>query len=202
MEIILSTRNKSKATQIRAIFKGLPLTIETLDEAGIIGDVVEDGVTLGENALKKALFASERSKKWAIADDTGFFIDALDGQPGIHAARWAGETASTEDILRYTLEKLKDVSPPLRTATFRTVAAVCAPDGNSFTFVGEVSGSILLKPRVACQPKMPYSAIFVPDGQLKVWAEMSVDEENAISHRGKAFVQVRDFFKSKTATQE
>lgn len=194
MEIILSTRNRSKIEQIKASFVGLDIIVLSLDEAGIQGEPIEDGTTLEENALKKAFFAREHSKKWAIADDTGFFIDALNGEPGVHAARWAGEGLKIEDIMNFTLQKIENVPPENRTAIFMTVAAVVSPDGEQWFFEGSVRGKILTEPRTACQPNMPYSAIFVPDGQEKVWAEMSVEEENAISHRGKAFREVRDFF--------
>jgi XTP/dITP diphosphohydrolase len=96
--------------------------------------------------------------------------------------------------MRFTLDKLKDVSLENRTATFTTVAAVVSPKGEKKVFSGSVRGIVLTEPRTACQPNMPCSALFVPDGQNKVWAEMSVEEENVISHRGKAFTQVRDFF--------
>ena len=91
MDIILATRNVTKTRQIRAIFIGSPVTVWSLDDARIQGDFVEDGATLEENALKKALFAWKRSGERCMADDTGLFIDALGGEPGIHAARWAGE---------------------------------------------------------------------------------------------------------------
>lgn len=194
MEIILSTRNRSKIDQIKGMLAGLDITVLSLSEASIEGDAIEDGQTLEENASKKASFANQQTGKWAIADDTGFFIDALDGKPGIHAARWAGDGLTAEDIMRFTLDKLKDVPSENRTATFTTVAVVVSPEGEKKVFSGSVRGIILTEPRTACQPNMPYSALFVPDGQEKVWAEMSVEEENAISHRGKAFKQVRNFF--------
>ena len=194
MKIILSTRNRSKIDQIKAIFAGMDVTILSLDEDGIEGEVIEDGKTLEENALKKALFANKKSGSWSIADDTGFFIDALNGEPGIYAGRWAGEGVKTEDIMKFTLRKLEGVPPENRTAIFKTVAAVVSPEGEQRTFTGTASGTILTEPRTKCQPNMPYSAIFIIDGQEKVWAEMSVEEVNAISRRGKAFRQVRDFF--------
>lgn len=195
IDIILSTRNPSKASQIKTMFEGLPVRILTLEDANVRGEAIEDGKTLEENASKKVRFAWEQTKRWCPADDTGLFIDALGGQPGIHAARWAGLEAQTEEIMRFTLEKLKHIPQGRREATFKTVAAMINPQGELSIFMGEVRGTILSVPRVACQPKMPYSAIFVPDGQLKVWAEMSAGEENAISHRGKAFRQVYNFFK-------
>src|SRR3989344_840402 len=158
MEIVLSTRNRSKIEQI------------------------------------KAVFGQKQTDKWCIADDTGLFIDALGGQPGIYAARWAGKDVTTEFTRDFTLKKLEGVSLPKRTATFETVAAVVSPIGEHKFFSGKIKGKILLQPRTECQPNMPYSGIFMPDGYDKVWAEMGVEEENKISHRGKAFRQVRDFF--------
>lgn len=196
MDLILSTRNPSKAEQIKAVFAGLPVRVLTLEEAGVEGEAVEDGTTLSENAAKKALFGAKETGKWCIADDTGLFIDALDGRPGIHAARWAGDDASTEDILNYTLNALKDVPGEKRTAAFRTVAVLARPDGTLVEFMGEAPGSLLEAPRVPFQPKMPYSAIFVPEGGEKSWAEMTVEEENKVSHRGKAFGQLRDYLAS------
>lgn len=193
MELILSTRNQSKAQQIKALLGDLPHQVLTLSDAGVAGEAVEDGTTLEENALKKARFAFEQTGKPSIADDTGLFIDALNGKPGIHAARWAGRDKSTEDIMQYTLKQLRHVLPQDRTATFKTVAVAVLSADEHKVFVGEARGMILPAPRCDCQPKMPYSAIFVPDGQPKVWAEMSVEEENTISHRGKAFLQLRDF---------
>ena len=193
MQIILSSRNPSKAEQIKAMFVGSLFSILTLTEAGIDGEAVEDGVTLHENALKKARFAHERSDKkgWTMADDTGLFITHLKGAPGVKAARWAGDTATTDEITRHTLNQLQGASD--RSAKFETVVAMISPDGKEHYFSGEVQGIILEAPRTPPQPKMPYSPIFVPDGTDKVWAEMTVDEENLISHRGKAFRQARAF---------
>lgn len=199
IEIILSTRNPSKVTQIKPIFASMPVAIITLEEAGIEGEVTEDGATLGENAAKKARYAWERSKRWSMADDTGLYITALQGAPGIHAARWAGETATTEEIMNFTLEKLKDVRVGEREAVFKTCAVLFSPDGVTHSFVGEVSGVILRALRVPFQPKMPYSGIFLPDEAQRVWAEMTTDEENAISHRGKAFRALREFLKVELA---
>ncbi len=191
MKIILSTRNPSKAEQIQAMFTQSPIQVITLDEAGIEGDVEEDGATLEENALKKALFAYEHTNTWSMADDTGLFIRALGGEPGIKAARWAGEDAATEEITAHTLKQLKGISD--RSARFQTVVAVITPGGAHHFFSGEVHGHLLDAPRVKPQPKMPYSPIFIPEGTDVVWAQMSVEEENAISHRGKAFRAARIF---------
>lgn len=194
MEIILATRNRSKIDQIKAIFVGLDVEVLSLADVGVEGEAVEDGLTLEENAFKKALFANEKTGKWVVADDTGLFIDAMGGRPGIHAARWAGDGLKTEEVMRYTLDQLKNVPFKERMATFKTVAVVVSPEGKKKFFEGSISGIILTEPRMKCQPDMPYSAIFLPDGYDKVWAEMTVEEENFISHRGQAFRQARDFF--------
>lgn len=193
IDITLSTRNRSKSEQIKAALSDLRANILSLDEAGIKGNVVEDGRTLEENAWKKADFAWSKTKGWIIAEDTGLFIDALGGEPGIHAARWAGENLTTEEIMNFTLAKLTGVPPHLRTARFVTVAVVINPKRIGRVFVGSVEGSFLSKPRTTCQPNMPYSAIFLPHGQEKVFAEMTVEYENTISHRGQAFRRVRDY---------
>lgn len=191
MKIILSTRNPSKAEQIRAVFHGAPISVLSLDDAGIEGEGIEDGTTLAENALKKALFAHQHSGSWAMADDTGLFIDALGGEPGIKAARWAGETATTNEITTHTLRVLEGATE--RGARFETVVAIVTPDGAQHFFSGEVRGTLLDTPRVRPQPKMPYSPLFIPEGSNLVWAEMTVEAENEISHRGKAFRQARAF---------
>lgn len=196
MKIVLSTRNQSKAGQIKDLLRGLDVEVLTLDEAGVAGQAVEDGQTLEANALSKADFARRQTGEWALADDTGLFIDALGGLPGINAARWAGAGLSTEERMNFALKQMKEVPTGERSATFTTVAALISPQGDRQVFEGSVRGRILTEPRTSCQPDMPYSAIFVPDGDERTWAEMSVDEENAISHRGKAFRQVREFLES------
>ena len=196
MRIILSTRNQSKIVQIAPLFSGLPLVVASLADAGIEGEAVEDGTTLGENALKKARFAREKTGEWAMADDTGIFIDALGGAPGIHSARWAGEGKSAEEILAFVLAELSGVSLPRRTATFRTVAALVSPEGEETVFSGSVQGVLLERPRVPCQPQMPYSGIFLLSEFQKVWAEMRTEEENAMSHRGKAFRAAREYLET------
>lgn len=193
MNIVLSTRNPSKAEQIKAIFSNSLINIQTLDEVGIEGEAVEDGETLKENAFKKAVYALAFAPKgsWVMAEDTGIFIDALDGEPGIKSARWAGEGKSTEDIMRYCLEKMEGIEK--RRAYFETVVTLISPEGKEYYFSGKLYGKLLKAPRTNPQPSMPYSPLFVPNGHKKVWAEMTTEEENEISHRGKAFRQALEF---------
>ncbi|MDO8571852.1 MAG: non-canonical purine NTP pyrophosphatase [bacterium] len=193
MKIILSTRNPSKAAQIKEILVELSVDILTLSEVGIEGEAIENGTTLQENALKKALYAYERltTKTWTMADDTGLFIEALNGEPGIRAARWAGEEATTEEIMQYTLKRLDGILD--RAAVFETLVALVSPDGEQYFFSGVTHGYLLETPQIVPRQKMPYSAIFVPEDCTKVLAAMTIEEENKVSHRGKAFRQVSTF---------
>lgn len=195
MRIILSTRNQTKAEQIKVLLRSLSTPVVTLEEAGIEGEAVEDGSTLEENATKKALFAWENRREWVIAEDTGLFIDALDGKPGVYPARWAGEHKTWDEIRDFTLEQLSGVPDHLRTAVFRTSVAVVSPIGGIEIFTGETKGVILSHARCATQPHMPYSAIYLPDGSDKVWAEMTIQETNDISHRGKAMREAAVFLR-------
>lgn len=194
MELILSTRNPSKALQVQELFSGSRVTVTTLADAGIEGDAPEDGDTLEENARKKAAFARERiAGPWIAADDTGIFITALNGEPGVRSARWAGDVP-TEAITAYCLERLAGATD--RSAVFRTVVVALSPEGEEHVFSGEVHGTLLEAPRVPPHPKMPYSPIFVPDGETKCWAEMATEYENRISHRGAAFRKLRTFLEA------
>lgn len=197
MTIILSTGNISKARQVRAIFNDPAFTVLTLKEAAIEGEAVEDGLTLEENAFKKAAYAQEHGggNCWTMADDTGIFINALSGEPGIKAARWAGDHATTEEILQFTLDKLEGIED--RSAYFETAVVLLSPDGSRYTYTGKIDGWMELLPQAKPQPQMPYTALFRPEGSEKVLAQMTVEEENALSNRGKAFRQVRDFLRTR-----
>lgn len=196
MEIILATRNPSKALQIQQIFDGSGITVRTMDDTGVVGEAYEDeDTTFEDNALKKARYVREQAPAaWVMADDSGICIRAHDGAPGVNSAYWAGRDATTEEITRFVVEKMRGIED--RFATFHTFVAVIAPDGTENMFHGAVDGTLLNEPRVPAQPKMPYSPLFVPEGYEKCWAEMTTEEENAVSHRGKAFRAVRDFLRA------
>lgn len=195
MKIILSTNNPSKVEQIKAVFKDSSISVLTLAEAGIEGGGIEDGTTLEENALKKAMFVHQACPSaWSMSDDTGIFINALKGAPGVHTSEWSGGNKETEQFTQWILKQLENFSN--RSAIFRTVVAIVSPEGKQYFFIGEVHGKILRAPRIKPQPQMPYSSIFMPDETDKVWAEMTIKEENKISHRGKAFRQARQFLET------
>lgn len=133
LEIVLSTRNLSKIEQIRRLIEMDGITLLSLNDLRIEGDVVEDGNTLRENAEKKALFGHDKTGKWCVAEDTGLYIDALNGAPGLHAKRWAGENKTTEEIRDFTLEKLSKTPWYKRNAVFKTVAVVVSPQREIFS---------------------------------------------------------------------
>ena len=194
MRIILATRNPSKALEIQDLFAAQRhIKILTLDDVGIQGEAPEEGDSLEANALEKAVFAHTRAPEpmWVISDDSGIFINALGGEPGVQSAHWGGKGITTEARTAYCLEQLRGVSD--RSATFRVVVAVISPQGTRRFFSGELQGDLLEASQVPSRPKMPYSTLFVPRGHTQCLAAMSIPAENAISHRGQAFRQVLEY---------
>ena len=173
--------------------KDLDVEIISADEAGISEDVIEDGKTFEENALKKARFINKKTKEWTMADDSGICVKALEGAPGIYSARWAGEGAPGEEWIRRLLSEMKNVPEGERDAWFETSAVLVAPDRKYWNFVGKVEGKITMEPRGVAHPRLPYDAIFIPKGYDKTFSEMSGEEKNALSHRGQAFRKLKEF---------
>lgn len=194
MKIIFATHNPNKVAEMRAILAGLPLEISTALEIGSQDVVEEDGETLEENALKKARYVSSQCGEWTIADDTGLFIDALDGAPGVHSKRWGGKDITPDKLAQFTLHKVHKIPEHKRTATFITAIAIVDPRGNVWTFRGEIRGHIPTKMRGDIRPAFPYDTIFIPDGHDITFAEMSQETKNSLSHRGRALAEVRKFF--------
>ena len=193
MKLIFASRNPGKIKEIKQLLNELEIEILSVDEAGITEEITEDGKTLEENALKKSRFVAEKSKGWAIADDTGLFIKALDNAPGINTNRWAGENASDRDLIDYTLSKLKGVPKEERKAYFKTVVVLYAPAGKNWIFSGKVKGRIVEEPTGKPRAKLPYDLIFIPKGEKRTFAEMSDKEKNCISNRGIALNKLKEF---------
>ncbi len=151
-----------------------------------LGDVVEDADTLEGNARLKARAVGDHTGRPAVADDTGLEVDALDGAPGVHSARYAGPDGDSAANLAKLLAALDGVDDAARTARFRTVALVAWPDGSETVATGVVEGHIARVP--AGDGGFGYDPVFVPvDGGGLSFAEMSDAAKNAISHRGRAF---------------
>lgn len=183
LRLVLATANPDKAREIEGLLGG---AVELLPRPAELAEVEETGTTLEENARLKAQAISAATGEAAVADDTGLEVDALDGRPGVYAARYAGEDATYADNVRKLLAELDGVVEADRRARFRTVAIVCFPDGREIVAEGSVRGFIALSPKG--DRGFGYDPVFTPvGGGGRTYAEMSLDEKQGLSHRGRAF---------------
>ena len=184
-KLILATSNKDKAREIAEILSDTPFVVTTMKEEGYDPDIVEDGKTFEENAIIKARTVHALAEgAYVMADDSGLCIDALDGAPGIYSARFCGENSTYPEKFAKIFEMLKDVPEEKRTAKFVCSIAVVRPDGSEFTVRGEVCGVLHEKPMG--DGGFGYDPIFyVPEFGMTT-AQMTKEQKNAISHRGKA----------------
>lgn len=192
-ELVLATRNRDKGKELAALLSDLRIRINTLDEFPEVPDVIEDGETCEANAVKKARAIAEATGRLAVADDTGLEVDALGGRPGVFAARYAGEGASYEDNWRKLLHELAGVPRERRTARFITVAAVAFPADGVQVARGVLEGLIAERP--SGTQGFGYDPVFFVPELGKTLAQLSPDQKNCISHRAKAFAQVREILK-------
>ena len=187
-QIVMASANPDKVAEIALLMRDV---VEILPRPSDVPDVVEDAETLEGNARLKAVAIASATSMPAIADDTGLEIDHLDGAPGVHTARFAGENASYADNVSKTLAVLRGVTDPDRTARFRTVALLRHPDGSELVAHGVVEGRIAI--RAAGAGGFGYDPIFIPDDTRNLtFAQMDTVEKHAISHRGRAFRALRE----------
>lgn len=195
MKIILASNNKSKLREFRELVEGMDIELISQREAGCDFEVDETGETFEENAFLKADAVTKATGCIAIADDSGLVVDALGGEPGVYSARYGlGHEASDEDRNRYLLNKLGDDTTE-RSARFVCCICCTMPDGTVLQTRGECEGEILHAPRG--ENGFGYDPLFLPVGYDKSTAEMSPDEKNAISHRGRALREFMKIFKEK-----
>lgn len=192
MKIVLATKNEGKLEEFRAMFKDLNIEIVSEKEFNV-GEVVEDGSTFEENSLIKAKTVSEISGLPAMADDSGLCIDALDGKPGIHTARWFIEYDSYDDRCKKMIEKVNEKNST-RDAKFVSVITLYFPNGETHVFRGETEGSISyeLKGNLG----HGYDPIFYSKDLKMNFGEAGIELKNTVSHRGRAFQKLREFFKN------
>jgi len=192
--LVIATHNNDKLREIKAVLAELPVVIVSINDVLPGFDVVEDKETILANAAKKALETAQAIGLPTLADDTGLFIDALNGEPGVFAARFAGEDCSYADNRHKALKLLENKQD--RQAEFRTVAVLAEPEGLVAYREGIVKGLITTEERGS--NGFGYDAIFEVLGTNKTYAEMDDDEKNACSHRGKALRSIlpilTDFF--------
>ncbi|MEP7034567.1 MAG: RdgB/HAM1 family non-canonical purine NTP pyrophosphatase [Actinomycetota bacterium] len=187
--IVLATRNAHKIGELKAILDDLigelDLEVVGVGEFPDVGDVVETGITFAENATLKAVAVAEATGLAAIADDSGLAVDVLGGSPGVFSARWAGVHGQDRANLDLLLAQLADVPDEHRSAAFVCAAALALPDGTVVVREGRMPGTLAREPRG--NNGFGYDPILVVDGSSHTAAELSDQDKNAISHRGKAF---------------
>ncbi|CAB4602580.1 unannotated protein [freshwater metagenome] len=167
----------------------LPNWVELVPRPSEVGDIDEDAPTLEGNAIIKANEIAQFASEWAIADDTGLEVEVLHGAPGVHSARFAGENATDADNRARLLQVLEGATN--RAAQFRTVVALVSAKGDIHFVTGKCAGVIADKERG--DNGFGYDSVFIPtDGDGRTFAEMSDAEKDAVSHRGRALVQVPD----------
>lgn len=187
MELIFASHNQNKVKEIQAIlpdgYKLLSLTdINCHDE------IVEDGNTLEANAIIKARYVHKHYNKDCFADDTGLEVEALNGEPGVYSARYAGEQKNSNDNMNLLLAKLEGKEN--RRAQFRTVICLII-NGKEHLFEGIVKGQIIAEKRG--EEGFGYDPIFIPEGYDTTFAEMPLSEKNKVSHRKRAFAKMTEF---------
>jgi XTP/dITP diphosphohydrolase len=187
--IVLATRNGHKVRELQTILADLidqlELEIVGLGEFPDAPEVVETGVTFAENATLKAVSACQATGLPALADDSGLAVDVLGGSPGVFSARWAGTQGQDRANLELLLGQLNDVPDQHRAAAFVCAAVLALPDGTVIVREGRMPGSLAREPRG--DNGFGYDPILVVEGDSRTSAELTFQEKNAISHRGKAF---------------
>ena len=182
MKLVLASKNKKKLIELNAILSGLGVEVCSEAEAGVDIDVEETGTTFEENSLLKAKAVMEASGMPAIADDSGLCVDALGGAPGVYSARYGGEGLDDQGRTRLLLENMKGQSP--RTCRFVSVITCCFPNGDVLSARGECEGTVAFSPMG--EGGFGYDPVFFVPGLKKTFAQLTAEEKNSMSHRGKA----------------
>lgn len=182
MKLVLASKNPKKLKEMNEILSGMGVEVCLQSDVGIDIDVEETGTTFEENSLLKAKAVMEASGLPAIADDSGLCVDALRGAPGVYSARYGGEDLSDEGRYRLLLENMQGQMP--RTAQFVSVITCCFPNGDVLTARGECPGTIAFAPMG--EGGFGYDPVFFVPPLKKTFAQLSPEEKNAVSHRGKA----------------
>jgi len=189
MKLLFATNNQHKLREVREIL-GEEIGVESLGDIGFTAEIPETQDTIEGNARQKARFIFEHTGRDCFADDTGLFIDALDGRPGVYSARYAGENCSFHDNVVMVLEELGN--NPNRKASFRCVVCLIL-DGSEHTFEGHIDGLIIHQEMGT--EGFGYDPVFLPGGYEMTFAELPAATKNEISHRGRAIREMLKFLK-------
>jgi len=193
MELIVATRNQDKLKEIKTILKGLAVKVVSLNSFKDAPEVKEDGKTLEANAKKKAVQVSQFLKKLVLADDSGLEVACLGNRPGVHSARFSGNSATYAANNKKLLNLLKDIPANKRKARFRCVIAI-ADNGKMIGLAeGRCKGRIGLRP--LGKSGFGYDPVFIPDGYKKTFSQLGIRKKNKISHRSRALIKARKIIK-------
>ncbi|HSF10533.1 MAG TPA: XTP/dITP diphosphatase, partial [Nitrospirales bacterium] len=198
--LVLATGNRHKVEEIQSILNDVGIPMLTLNEFPDFQAVNEDGLTCQANAVKKAVATAKFTGHWALADDTGLEVDALQGRPGVYAARYAGEQATYEDNCQKLLQELHGVPSDQRTARFITVVALANPDGETETVEGVLEG--IITQEFHGTGGFGYDPVFYVPQLGKTLAEMTFAEKNRISHRAQAVTNAKSLLITHRHSQE
>ncbi|MDR3610891.1 MAG: RdgB/HAM1 family non-canonical purine NTP pyrophosphatase [Ignavibacteriaceae bacterium] len=186
-EIIFASRNKGKIQEVKDILVDTGLHIISLLDLNDHEDIIEDGLTFEENAVKKASHVFNKYKIPVIADDSGLVVNQLNGRPGVHSARYSGTNASDDQNNLKLIEELKYLPEPH--PAYYVCSAVCYYGDNYLTAEGKENGIIILNPKGS--NGFGYDPLFIPENYSVTMAELDPKEKNKISHRAKAFNELK-----------
>lgn len=190
-ELLVATGNRGKLREFEALLRGVIPRVYSLADFPEVSAVEEDGVSFAENAVKKARNAALTTGMPTLADDSGLVVEALDGCPGVFSARFAGLDADDGANNAKLLRELGGVPRESRRAAFHCVIALCQPEGECRTFIGELSGIILDAPRG--EGGFGYDPLFLVPEYGRTLAELPLELKNRISHRGRALKELKDY---------
>jgi XTP/dITP diphosphohydrolase len=188
--IVLATKNQGKKKEMINLLEGYPVKIMTLEDFGPIPDIIEDKETFDDNAYKKASMTARFLGLPALADDSGLVVPALEGKPGVHSARYAGENATDEDNLKKLLKEMENKEK--RDAYFECVISIAIPTGPALTYEAKCEGIITKEPKG--EGGFGYDPVFFYPELDKTFAELSMEEKSQVSHRGKALNEMKKEF--------
>jgi XTP/dITP diphosphohydrolase len=189
--IVLATRNEGKIAEFKKLVEGFDVQIKGLNDFGPIPAVEEDGDTFEENAVKKARFTARVLGLPAMADDSGLVVKAIDGRPGVYSARYAGENSTDRDNNLKLLKEMEGIES--REASFMCVIVLAVPLGPALVYEGSCNG--LITEKLTGEGGFGYDPLFLYPPLQKTFAQMSTEEKNKVSHRGKAMAELRSEFK-------
>ena len=188
--IVLATRNKGKISEIETLLSSFDMEIKSLEDFGPIPEIVEDGETFEDNAYKKAHFAARVLGFPALADDSGLMVEALGGMPGVRSARYAGENATDRERNLKLLKAMEGVEN--RKAIFKSVISIAVPRGPALLYEGTCEGVLALE--ILGEGGFGYDPLFYYPPLKKTFAQMTSEEKNRVSHRGKALAELKAEF--------